>query len=113
MLKIDHHRMSSIPVNAFAESDMAGRITRFHLINGNLSALPVGTLQPLRKLKTLDLHGNKLKVLQRGQFKGLRDTEVLDLSWNELAKVDASHLGDLTKLGWLNISHNQLSELTR
>lgn len=67
----------------------------------------------LRKLKTLDLHGNKLTVLKRNQFKNLRDVEVLDISFNNITKLDSSHIADLTKLSWCNVSNNALAELTR
>lgn len=112
-LKIDGHKISTLPQNAFSGSDLVGKLFRFHLSNGNLSSLPVESLQPLRKLKTLDLHGNSLKELKRNQFKGLRDVEVLDLSFNNLTKIDASHLGDLVKMSWCNVSHNSIKELTR
>lgn len=78
-----------------------------------MSDLPIESLQPLRRLKVLDLHGNQIKTLKRNQFRGLRDTEKLDLSYNNIAKVDSSHLADLTKLSFLNISNNALTELTR
>lgn len=67
----------------------------------------------LRKLKTLDLHGNKLSTLKRNQFKNLRDVEILDISFNNITKLDSSHIADLTKLSWCNVSHNALNELTR
>lgn len=82
-------------------------------ITGTLSSLPPEALTPLKKLKTLDLHGNQIKELKRNQFKGLKDTEVLDLSHNLIDKIDPTHLGDLTKLGWCNLSHNAISELKR
>lgn len=113
MLKINGHRISSMPTDAFGDSPLSGKLLRFHLTDGNLSALPIETLQPLKKLKSLDLHGNKLKDLKKNQFKGLRDVEVLDLSFNNIVKVDSSHLADLTKMGWCNVSHNSITELTR
>lgn len=67
----------------------------------------------MKKLKTLDLHGNKIKDLKRNQFKGLRDTEFLDLSYNSIDKLDPSHLADLTKMGWCNMSHNAIVDLKR
>lgn len=69
--------------------------------------------QTLRKLKTLDLHGNKLSALKKNQFKNLRDVEILDISYNNITKLDSSHIADLTKMGWCNVSHNALNELTR
>lgn len=113
MLQIDGHKIPSLPPDAFGDSDLGGKLLRFHLSNGNLSVLPIESLQPLRKLKSLDLHGNHLRDLKRNQFRGLRDTEMLDLSHNNIAKIDSSHLADLTKLSFLNISHNNLAELTR
>lgn len=113
VLKIDGHRISSLPPTAFTSSDLPLKLLRFHLSNGNLSDLPADSLQALRKLKTLDLHGNRLKELKRNQFKGLRDVEVVDVSYNQIPKVDASHIADLTKMSWFNASHNELTELTR
>lgn len=75
--------------------------------------MPVEALTPLKKLKALDLHGNKIKDLKRNQFKGLRDTEFLDISHNLIDKLDASHLADLVKMGWCNMSHNAIADLKR
>lgn len=105
--------MSDLPKDAFFGSDMSGRLLRLFLPNGHLTTPPIESLQPLRKLKTLDLHGNQITDLKRNQFKGLRDVEILDLSHNGIRKVDASHLSDLTKLSFLNVSHNNITELTR
>ena len=71
------------------------------------------TWAPLKKLKSLDLHGNQIKDLKKNQFKGLRDVEALDLSHNMIDKLDSSHLGDLTKMGFCNLSHNAIPELKR
>lgn len=113
ILNIDHHMMTNLPKDILSDSGMTGTLLRLHLSNGLLVTPPVEALQPLRKLKTLDLHGNSMTVLQRNQFRGLRDVESLDLSYNKIKKVDASHMADLTKLGWLNVSHNALTEITR
>ncbi|CAG9858326.1 unnamed protein product [Phyllotreta striolata] len=112
-LNISTHRMSEIPKDSFASSSMTGTLLRLHIADGNLSTPLPESLQPLRKLKTLDLHGNQIKDLKRNQFKGLRDVEVLDLSFNQIPKIDGSHLMDLTKLSWLNVSNNRFTEITR
>ncbi|CAH2016319.1 unnamed protein product [Acanthoscelides obtectus] len=108
VLNIESHQITELPKDSFALSDMAGTLMRFHLTGGNLTAPPPEALQPLRRLRTLDLHGNQIAELKRNQFKGLRDVEVLDLSYNEIPKVDASHLGDLTKISWFNVSNNRV-----
>ncbi|KAJ8943742.1 hypothetical protein NQ314_009660 [Rhamnusium bicolor] len=113
VLNIDGHKIVELPKDAFILSDMAGKLLKLHIANGNLTTPPSESLQPLRKLKTLDLHGNQIKDLKRNQFKGLRDVEVLDLSYNVIPKVDSSHLSDLTKMSWFNVSHNSLTEITR
>lgn len=69
--------------------------------------------QSLRKLKTLDMHGNHIKELKRNQFKNLRDLESLDISYNEITKLESSHIADLTKLGFCNISYNVITEISR
>ncbi|CAH0599912.1 unnamed protein product [Chrysodeixis includens] len=113
ILSIDGHKMTKLAKDIFAGSEAAGRLERLHLSNGLINDLSPDTFQVLKKLKTLDLHGNKLATLKRSQFKGLRDTEVLDLSYNNIVKLDGSHIGDLTKLGWCNASHNQIGEIPR
>ncbi|XP_017768365.1 PREDICTED: insulin-like growth factor-binding protein complex acid labile subunit isoform X1 [Nicrophorus vespilloides] len=113
IMKLDGHRITTLQKDAFFDTELAGKLLRLQISNGNLSDLLVESLQPLRKLKYLDLHGNQLKTLKKNQFKGLRDTEVLDLSHNKITKIDGSHLADLTKLGFFNVSHNEITELSR
>ncbi|XP_063631660.1 chaoptin [Cydia splendana] len=113
ILSIDGHRMTKLGKDIFAGSEAAGRLEKLHIINGLLSDIPVEAFQNLKRLKTLDLHGNRLATLKRNQFKGLRDTEVLDISYNNLTKLDGQHIGDLTKLGWCNVSHNLIGEIAR
>ncbi|XP_030384456.1 insulin-like growth factor-binding protein complex acid labile subunit [Scaptodrosophila lebanonensis] len=112
-LVIDGHAFEKLPKDLFVGQDIANKLEVIRIINGRLSDLPVETFQPLRKLKTLDLHGNKLENLKRSQFKNLRELEVLDISHNKIIKLEAQHIADLTKLGWFNASHNALKELSR
>ncbi|CAH2988165.1 unnamed protein product [Chilo suppressalis] len=113
ILSIDGHKMTKLDKDIFAGSEAVGKLEKLHIVNGMITDIPVESFQHLKKLKTLDLHGNKLSTLKRNQFKGLRDTEVLDLSHNMITKLDGSHIGDLTKLGWCNASHNQIGEIAR
>ncbi|XP_038217636.1 chaoptin [Zerene cesonia] len=113
ILSIDGHKIKSLSKDIFAGSLAAGKLERLHLVNGLISDLSPDAFMNLKKLRTLDLHGNRLVTLKRSQFKGLRETEVLDLSYNNLTKLDGSHIGDLTKLGWCNASHNQLPDIPR
>jgi len=78
-LYIDTHYITNLDKDVFSESLAVGKLERLHITNGNITELLIESFQPLRKLKTLDLHGNQLNVLKKGQFKGLRDVEVLDL----------------------------------
>ncbi|KAH8401730.1 hypothetical protein KR009_007566 [Drosophila setifemur] len=112
-LVIDGHAFEQLPKDLFAGQEIINSLGVMRLTNGMLNDLPVETFQPLRKLKTLDLHGNQLENLKRNQFKNLRELEVLDISHNKIMKLEAQHIADLTKLGWCNVSHNALSELSR
>ncbi|KAH8232998.1 hypothetical protein KR026_002902 [Drosophila bipectinata] len=112
-LVIDGHAFEQLPKDLFANQEITNSLGVIRLTNGLLSDLPVETFQPLRKLKTLDLHGNQLEDLKRNQFKNLRELEVLDISHNKIKKLEAQHIADLTKLGWCNVSHNALNELSR
>lgn len=105
--------MTNLPKDAFFESNMVGTLINLRITNGTLTSLLPETLQSLRKLKYLDLHGNQISQLSRNQFKGLRNVEVLDLSYNNISKVEGIHLADLTKMTRLNVSNNQITEISR
>lgn len=113
VLSIQGHQMPELPKEAFVESEMIGTLIRLRITNGTLTSVPPESLQPLRKLKHLDLHGNQISEMKRNQFKGLRDVEVLDLSYNNLTKVEGIHLADLTKMTWFNVSNNRITEIPR
>ncbi|XP_022909438.2 protein artichoke [Onthophagus taurus] len=113
LLVIKGHNISSLSPDILADSDLPSRLLRFHLTEGPLSSIDPNSLQSMRKLKTLDLHGNRLKDLKRNQFRGLREVEVLDLSHNGIIKLDSSHVADLIKMGWCNVSHNLITEIAR
>ncbi|KAI8126994.1 hypothetical protein FF38_08671 [Lucilia cuprina] len=112
-LQIDGHNFSTLNKNLFVEQYISGRVEVMRITNGPLSDVPIEVFQPLRKLKTLDLHGNAIENLKRNQFKNLRELEVLDISFNKIKKLEAQHIADLTKMGWCNVSHNALTELSR
>lgn len=105
--------MTELSKESFFESQMVGTLIRLRITNGTIASLPPESLQSLRKLKYLDLHGNQLFEMKRNQFKGLRDVEVLDLSYNNLTKVEGVHLADLTKMTWFNVSNNRITEISR
>lgn len=113
VLSISGHRLAGLPGNGFSGSLAAAKLERLEISNGTLESLPTDALTSLKKLKFLDLHGNKIVEMKRNQFKGLRDTEFLDLSDNLITKLDPSHLADLTKMGWCNLSRNAIGELKR
>uniref|UniRef100_A0A182NUG8 LRRCT domain-containing protein n=1 Tax=Anopheles dirus TaxID=7168 RepID=A0A182NUG8_9DIPT len=113
VLNIDGHRIETLPKGAFAGAQFEGTLEKLHLVNGALGELAADIFGSLKKVKTLDLHGNQLMTLKKGQFKGMREVEILDLSYNNLTKLDASHVSDLTKMTWCNVSNNALTEITR
>lgn len=113
VLILDGHAIEVLEKNIVVNSSLPNNLERFHLINGNLSEVPIETFQPFKKLKTLDLHNNSITTLQKNQFKNLRDVEVLDISHNEITKLENHHIADLIKLGWLNASHNAITDLPR
>lgn len=113
ILEINRHHIGELKSNEFDESLLANKLERLHISNGHITELGMSTFQHLKKVKTIDLHGNRIVTLNKNQFRGLRDAELLDLSHNAIAKLDSSHIADLTKLVQCNVSHNSLSELSR
>ncbi|GBP34358.1 Leucine-rich repeat-containing G-protein coupled receptor 5 [Eumeta japonica] len=80
LLYIDGHEITKLDKDIFAGSYITNRLEKLHIVNGQIADIPVEPFQHLKKLKTLDLHGNRIAVLKRNQFKGMREAEVLDLS---------------------------------
>lgn len=113
ILELDQHEMEILNTNEFDESQLSVKLERFYVTNSNVTELGANAFQHLKKVKTIDLHGNKISALKKNQFRGLRDAEVLDISFNEITKLDSTHIADLTKLTFCNASHNKLTELSR
>lgn len=113
VLILDGHAIESLEKNIVVNSSLPNNLEKLHLINGNLSEVPIETFQAFKKLKTLDLHNNSITALQKNQFKNLRDLEVLDISHNDISKMENHNIADLIKLGWLNVSHNAIADLPR
>ncbi|XP_061510197.1 toll-like receptor 6 [Anopheles gambiae] len=113
VLNIDGHKIDLLAKGSFAGAQFEGSLEKLHLVNGPLTELAADIFGSLKKVKTLDLHGNQLGTLKKGQFKGMREVEILDLSFNNLTKLDATHVSDLTKMTWCNVSNNALTEITR
>ncbi|XP_062548023.1 chaoptin [Armigeres subalbatus] len=113
VLNIDGHQIENLPKGVFGGMTFDGSLEKFHFVNGLLSEMGQEIFMSFKKIRTLDISGNRLVSLKKGQFKGLREAEILDLSHNNLTKLDASHVSDLTKMTWINVSHNALTEITR
>lgn len=113
ILELNQHSIGIMNNNEFDDSRLPDKLEKFYVTNGNISELGANTFQQLKKVKVIDLHGNKISALKKNQFRGLRDAEVLDLSFNLIAKLDSTHIADLTKLTYCNASHNKLTELSR
>lgn len=113
ILELSHHQISILNTNEFDDSQLPAKLEKIFITNGLVTELGANAFQHLKKVKVIDLHGNKIEVLKKNQFRGLRDAEVLDVSFNEITKLDSSHIADLTKLTYCNASHNNLAELSR
>lgn len=113
ILELDQHEIDGLKTNEFDDSQLPAKLEKIYITNGNIVELGANGFQHLKKVKVIDLHGNKIEVLKKNQFRGLRDAEVLDISFNHIAKLDSSHIADLTKLTFCNASNNKLTELSR
>jgi Leucine-rich repeat (LRR) protein len=113
LLEMDRHQIQTLNSNEFDDSQLAAKLEKLSITNGLVSELGANAFQHLKKVKVIDLHGNKIATLKKNQFRGLRDAEVLDISFNDIVKLDSSHIADLTKLTTCNASHNKLAELSR
>lgn len=113
ILELDQHHIQILNTHEFDDSHLPAKLEKFYLTNGHVAELGANAFQHLKKVKIIDLHGNKIAMLKKNQFRGLRDAEMLDISFNNIEKLDSTHIADLTKLAFCNASHNKLSELSR
>ncbi|KAF7997541.1 hypothetical protein HCN44_006112 [Aphidius gifuensis] len=113
ILSISGHHLTELEKDSFTDSMVSVKLEKLEISNGLMSIISPASLTPLKKLKTLNLNGNKITELNRNQFKGLRDTESLDLSNNSIRTLDPSHFMELTKMGWCNLSRNAIGDLKR
>lgn len=113
ILELNHHNIQILNTNEFDDGQLPVKLEKIYVSNGNITELGANGFQHLKKVKVIDLHGNKISSLKKNQFRGLRDAEVLDISFNEIEKLDSTHIADLTKLTYCNASHNKLTELSR
>uniref|UniRef100_A0A8C1N303 Toll-like receptor 2 n=1 Tax=Cyprinus carpio TaxID=7962 RepID=A0A8C1N303_CYPCA len=76
-----------------------------------IEAIDMNDLSPYSKLKTLNLHKNKLKFIHKEAFKSQHKLEVLDLSLNNLEKLSSSWFHELNSLQQLNLAGNPYTTL--
>uniref|UniRef100_A0A671LNB1 Toll-like receptor 2 n=1 Tax=Sinocyclocheilus anshuiensis TaxID=1608454 RepID=A0A671LNB1_9TELE len=77
-----------------------------------IESIDINDLSPYSKLKTLNLHKNKLKFIHKEAFKSQHKLEVLDLSLNNLKKnLSSSWFHKLNSLQQLNLVGNPYTTL--
>lgn len=112
-LMLDTHNIAELQDSTFQSGAWSRNLEKLYITNGKLSQISNTVFTPLKKLKTLDLHGNAIVELKKNQFKGMKNIDFLDMSFNQIKKIDGSHIGDLSNLGWLNLSNNAIEDLGR
>ena len=119
-LFVNNNQLSFLPPGLFDDlcrlSSLSLAGNRFVDVS-NLSLSLAGTGQPrwlrcgrgLARLRSLDLHDNRLRRLRADGFRSLRSLVELNLSGNEISVVDAGTFSGLVELRTLYIDANHLT----
>lgn len=78
------------------------------LPSNGITELPEGVFKQLKKLKVLQLWGNRLKTLNPHVFDGLTQLTSLELSNNQLAELPSGVFDSLVALKQLNLNNNKV-----
>ncbi|XP_050084500.1 chaoptin [Anopheles aquasalis] len=103
MVWLQDNRLTTLDRTLFAE---LVHLEKLCLRNNTLLALEPGTLDPLVRLRYLDLSHNRLTDLTEQLFRGLAELEELHLAHNQLAVLRPHVFGRLVGLRMLDLSYN-------
>jgi len=108
-LSVNKNRLSSLPAGLFDDlcqlSSLSLAGNRFVDVE-DLSLIGRGC--GLSRLRSLDLHGNRLQQLRASVFRSLRSVVEINLSENELSVIEDGTFSGLLELRTLYIDKNQL-----
>ena len=116
-LSINNNRLSALPSGTFDDlcqlSSLSLARNRFVdvrdlSLSGSGQSRRLGCGRGLDRLRSLDLHGNRLRRVHAGAFQSLHTVVEINLSGNELSVVDAGAFSALVKLRTLYIDANHL-----
>lgn len=79
--------------------------------NHHLGPIPVNLLQPLAKLRTIDLSMSGLKTLPSEIFENSPDLEIIILRNNGIQEITESTFGNLRNITSIDLSHNHITSL--
>ncbi|XP_055298142.1 transforming growth factor beta activator LRRC32 isoform X2 [Sitodiplosis mosellana] len=79
--------------------------------NHHLGPIPVNLLQPLVKLRTIDLSMSGLKTLPSEVFENSPDLEIIVLRNNAIQEIGESTFANLRNISSIDLSHNHISSL--
>uniref|UniRef100_A0A914DUG8 Uncharacterized protein n=1 Tax=Acrobeloides nanus TaxID=290746 RepID=A0A914DUG8_9BILA len=111
VLTIENSEVSVFRKGAF--SNIGRRLKSLHLKNNILKMIEKETFAELSSLQTLDLSGNKISVLTKGVFDHMPDLETLMLADNQISHIEDGVFNTLTNLRILNLANNKFTNITK
>ncbi|KAL8618527.1 hypothetical protein ACOMHN_000672 [Nucella lapillus] len=107
VLSLHSNALESLPLSVFDE-----HLSDLDLSDNLLEVLPVGVLQSLTQLKSLNLSHNKLSELYPSSLQSLTSLLNLDLSFNQLEGLPPSLFEALDRLERLTLAKNKVKAIS-
>ena len=109
LLHIERSKLDYFPSNSLR---LIQNLTDLFFMYSKATVIPDGSFENMKKLRRLDLSGNKLGRLRKGLFRGM-ETTVKSLYLNDmnLTEFPSSALKHLQKLWELKLDHNSIRAL--
>ncbi|KAI4504455.1 hypothetical protein M0802_000005 [Mischocyttarus mexicanus] len=107
ILTLYENEISSIDGEAFKGLDNR-KLKRLNLGGNKLTSIPTSALSSLDMLKKLEMQENKIRSIQEGEFEGLKSLDSLGLAHNQIRSVPARAFHHLTQLNSLELDGNEI-----
>ncbi|KAI4482111.1 hypothetical protein M0804_009130 [Polistes exclamans] len=84
------------------------KLKRLNLGGNKLTSIPTSALSSLDMLKKLEMQENKIRSIQEADFQGLKSLDSLGLAHNQIRSIPARAFSDLSQLNSLELDGNEI-----
>lgn len=109
ILDLSDNNIVDIPKNSFMGLENLLYLNLSH--NHHLGPIPVNLLQPLVKLRTIDLSMSGIKTLPAELFSNTPDLEIITLRNNGIQEIGEASFANIRNISFIDLSYNHISSI--